>query len=275
MNIDGLIVGSKYTNSDICNVFLCSPQGGMRRSKRTNTLVLIADHIKSISYDDRWLDDKLYYTGVGSKGNQTLEGNQNITLYESNTNGISVHLFEVFKKRIYTYIGRVQLADEPFQEKQDDASGQLRQVWVFPLQLIDETKPVARVELERVFEEKFEESRQLTLEELKDGVDKTARHPSSRESTSRFYQKSPYVADFTLRRANGICELCEQPAPFCKSNGEPYLEVHHIHHLADGGEDAIENAVALCPNCHRMMHFLKRKSDIDMLILANKAGAIN
>ena len=40
---------------------------------------------------------------------------------------------------------------------------------------------------------------------------------------------------------------------------------------ADGGEDTIENAVALCPNCHRMMHSLRRKSDIDLLILANKA----
>jgi hypothetical protein len=45
--------------------------------------------------------------------------------------------------------------------------------------------------------------------------------------------------------------------------------------LVDGGEDAIENAVALRPNYHRMMHFLKKKSDIDMLILANKVGATN
>ncbi|MEO1942713.1 MAG: HNH endonuclease [Candidatus Thioglobus sp.] len=50
--------------------------------------------------------------------------------------------------------------------------------------------------------------------------------------------------------------------------------MHHIHQLADGGEDTTENAVALCPNCHRMMHSLNRKSDIDMLILANKARKI-
>jgi predicted HNH restriction endonuclease len=41
------------------------------------------------------------------------------------------------------------------------------------------------------------------------------------------------------------------------------------------GEDALENTVGLCPNCHRMMHSLKRKSDIDMLILANKASRKN
>ena len=76
MKIDDLIVGSKYTNNDICKAFLCSPQGGMKRSKRTNTLVLISNHIKSIIYDDRWLNNKFYYTGMGSLGNQTLKGNQ-------------------------------------------------------------------------------------------------------------------------------------------------------------------------------------------------------
>ena len=271
MKINNLIVGSKFSNGDICTAFLCSPQGGMRRSKRTNTLVLIADHIKSI-YDDRWLDGKLLYTGMGTGGSQTLKGNQNITLYESNTNGIDVHLFEVFKKKVYTYMGRVQLADKPFQEKQDDADGQLRQVWVFPLQLVNGAKPVTKAELEKVFQDEFKVSQHLTIEELKKRAKQTSRHPGSRESTTRFYQRSPYVVDYTLRRANGICELCEKPAPFNKPNGEPYLEVHHIHHLADGGEDALENTVALCPNCHRMMHSLKRKSDIDMLILANKAS---
>ena len=115
MKIDDLIVGSKYANDDICKAFLCSPQGGMRRSKRTNTLVLISNHIKSI-YQDRWLDNKLYYIGMGSLGNQTLKGNQNITLYESSTNGIDVHLFEVYKNKVNTYMGRVQLAEKPFKE---------------------------------------------------------------------------------------------------------------------------------------------------------------
>ncbi|WP_342542729.1 HNH endonuclease signature motif containing protein [Paenisporosarcina sp. FSL H8-0542] len=35
----------------------------------------------------------------------------------------------------------------------------------------------------------------------------------------------------------------------------PYLEVHHIKRLADNGEDSVENAIAVCPNCHRELHF--------------------
>ena len=74
--------------------------------------------------------------------------------------------------------------------------------------------------------------------------------------TSTMYVRNPDVVAEALHRAAGICELCDQPAPFIrKSNGTPYLEVHHRTRLADGGLDTLENAVALCPNCHRACHF--------------------
>jgi 5-methylcytosine-specific restriction enzyme A len=67
------------------------------------------------------------------------------------------------------------------------------------------------------------------------------------------------------RVANGKCRLCEAPAPFLDKDGEPYLECHHIEWLSQGGEDSIENAVALCPNCHRKMHVLNLTKDIRKL----------
>ncbi|MEO1852809.1 HNH endonuclease signature motif containing protein [Chromohalobacter sp.] len=79
------------------------------------------------------------------------------------------------------------------------------------------------------------------------------------------YGRSPYVAAYAKRRAAGICELCEKPAPFITKDGEPYLECHHIEWLARGGEDTIENTVALCPNCHRKMHVLNNSTDITHL----------
>ena len=114
----------------------------------------------------------------------------------------------------------------------------------------------------------------LSNEKLEDKANKLPDVLGFREVSTVRNQRNPYVVAYTLRRANGICELCEQPAPFNKSNGEPYLEVHHVKHLKDGGGDMTENAVALCPNCHRMMHSLNRKSDIDILILANKKKKI-
>ena len=75
--------------------------GGMRRSKRTNTLVIISDDTKDL-YRDVWRDGILHYTGMGKVGDQVLEGNQNRTLYYSEDNGVEIHLFEVFDKGVYT-----------------------------------------------------------------------------------------------------------------------------------------------------------------------------
>ncbi|MCC7118538.1 MAG: HNH endonuclease [Anaerolineales bacterium] len=67
------------------------------------------------------------------------------------------------------------------------------------------------------------------------------------------------------KRSNGVCELCGNNAPFKDLAGKPYLEVHHIVWLSWGGEDSIENAVALCPNCHRKMHLLNLAEDRNYL----------
>lgn len=77
--------------------------------------------------------------------------------------------------------------------------------------------------------------------------------------------RNPDIAKYVKKRANGICELCEQPAPFSIKNG-PYLEVHHIKKLSDGGEDIPNNLVALCSNCHRKVHTVDDKNDIEKLL---------
>ncbi len=70
-----------------------------------------------------------------------------------------------------------------------------------------------------------------------------------------FVRNADVIAE-ALARSAGICEACNKPAPFNrKSDGTPYLEVHHKLPLAQGGEDSIANAVAICPNCHRQAHF--------------------
>lgn len=77
-----------------------------------------------------------------------------------------------------------------------------------------------------------------------------------------FRRNSDVIAE-VLVRAKGKCELCHGDAPFIKaSDGSPYLEVHHWIPLAENGEDTVENAVALCPNCHKQTHFGKNKEYI-------------
>jgi len=85
-----------------------------------------------------------------------------------------------------------------------------------------------------------------------------AKMPLKIHAVSEVYLRNPDVVAEVLIRANGMCERCTKPAPFLKKkDGEPYLEVHHIHLLADGGEDTVENAMAVCPNCHRHLHYGK------------------
>lgn len=64
--------GQRLANQEICDVFLCGPQGGMRKSNRRNCLVLFTDHARSL-YDDRWDEDGiLHYTGMGLEGDQLV-----------------------------------------------------------------------------------------------------------------------------------------------------------------------------------------------------------
>ena len=74
--------------------------------------------------------------------------------------------------------------------------------------------------------------------------------------TAVVFDRNPDVVAEVLIRARGFCESCRKPAPFIRRSDEtPYLEVHHVVRLAVGGEDTVENAKALCPNCHRREHY--------------------
>ena len=79
--------------------------------------------------------------------------------------------------------------------------------------------------------------------------------PPSESRQVRIFERDPEVKAWVLNAANGVCESCEQAAPFLTIDDVPFLEVHHVRHLADGGSDTTTNAVALCPNCHRALHY--------------------
>lgn len=88
------------------------------------------------------------------------------------------------------------------------------------------------------------------------------KEPEKTYSNVTNYVRDPKVKAWVLKEANGRCESCEADAPFTTAEGEPFLEVHHLRRLADGGSDTVSNAVALCPNCHREMHYGINKSTL-------------
>ena len=93
-----------------------------------------------------------------------------------------------------------------------------------------------------------------------------------RNTISKRYERDPHIAEFSRRRANGACQLCNNEAPFLNKDGSPFLEIHHVVWLSKGGKDSIDNTIALCPNCHRKMHILDFEEDKDFLTLRMLEG---
>lgn len=264
--------GQIFNNSQLRQIFKCSPQGGMRRSLQTNSLVIISNHLESI-YDDRWVGDIFHYTGMGQKGDQSLIYAQNKTLAESDRNGVNVYLFEVERDKEYIYQGRVELSGNPYTDRQPDVDGNDREVIVFPLKLIDaEPLRFGKDIFEQSQKIREKKARKLSFDELKEKATRTRNIAGERKVESIQYERDPYVALFTKKRAKGICDLCAKEAPFTDKHGQPYLESHHIIWLSRNGEDSIENTVALCPNCHRKMHLLDLEDDKATLLARIKSS---
>jgi hypothetical protein len=118
-------------NRTICDVFGVANMGGIRVCKARNHIILISNNTDPL-YRNVWKDGTLHFVGMGSKGPQKLD-RQNNTLANSKKYRWTVHLFEVFEKSRYVYAGEVELADEPYRSDQPDARADDRFVWIFPL----------------------------------------------------------------------------------------------------------------------------------------------
>lgn len=267
--IDDLKINGVYTNDVIAKVFKCSKQGGMRKSNTTNTLVLISKQTGSSVYHDTWVDNMLHYTGMGQEGDQKLDFAQNRTLKDSAKNGVTVHLFEVFKDTEYTYAGIIELAGLPYKASEPDRNNTKRIVYKFPLKLkTSEYCPNNETLIQN--EKKLEKSiSRKTIQEIKElAIEKSKLNEKKnlvRKVSTYNYERSLVIREYVKELANGICQLCDNKAPF-EVKGKPFLHVHHIEYLSEGGEDTIENAVAVCPNCHAKIHQLELKEDKEKLL---------
>ena len=275
-----------FTKSEIEAIFECSLQSGMARSHKTNTLVLITgENIKKQIYGDYWDGDILYYTGMGTKGDQSLEFAQNKTLLESVKNRILVVLFtktKIGKEIKYIYRGEVKLAGNPVWEDEEDADKKMRKVCRFPLKisskpvLVGDAAEIVREEMDAA-EERY--NKKLSAEELRARALKRGKKGKrGKKNTSNKAAKGGFIRDvavknYALERANGKCECCGEDAPF-KVDGVPFLIEHHIKWLERGGDDTIYNTCGICPNCHSKIHILDLEEDTNRIIENMKADEL-
>lgn len=92
-----------------------------------------------------------------------------------------------------------------------------------------------------------EEATEAAVEEVPESV-------AASQTTKQEYTRSTEVREYVMKRADGSCEGCDEPAPFTSKTGSPYLHAHHLHELSDGGSDTPDTVIALCPNCHYRVH---------------------
>ncbi len=96
----------------------------------------------------------------------------------------------------------------------------------------------------------------LGLTELAARVRTLEGQPAKRLRLSAVIERNPVVRALAILRSQGHCEMPDcRVEGFVKVDGSRYLEVHHIHQLCLGGDDAIANVAALCATCHARVHY--------------------
>lgn len=207
------------------------------------------DSGETYGYEDRFLDDGTFlYTGEGTEGDMEMTAG-NAAINSHQRTGTSLHLFENTDEAwVVTYVGEFECAG--VREVQlEDENDEYRDAFQFELE------PVGGEEVE--LDDTGSNDLQSLYERAKASSPRSSSGGSSGGSstpTRNRYSRSQAVRDYALAHADGVCQGCEEDAPFVTKSGDPYLEVHHLYRRADGGADDPENVIALCANCHRRVH---------------------
>jgi 5-methylcytosine-specific restriction protein A len=248
------IPGHLYRRSELHNRYGGQRQGGISTPAHHPLILLFTGASgEQHGYTDGWSGDGLFlYTGEGQQGDMMFVRG-NAAIRDHLANGKDLHLFTQASKGYVRYLGQIVCTGYHMQEG-PDTTGQPRQMIVFaftPLSAFEEAPPG---DMEPLPEALLTAS--LSLENLRTKALADAaptRNPVERQTFYR--QRSQWIRLYALRRAHGQCEGCGSPAPFSTPDGQPYLEVHPIRRLSDGGPDHPRGVVAICPNCHRRAHY--------------------
>ena len=211
--INELVIGNIYSNNTISSVFKCSNMGGMRRSKLTNSLVLITKHQEKRAgniYEDEWTEDGiLNYTGMGTSGDQSINFGQNKTLAIAKKEGIKVYLFESFKDNEYYFDGEVEIAGPIFQADEKDVDGNIRKVIKYPLRKISQDEDVVDEQVQKVSYDIVQISAEIKSEEngapiFKEGSLEIRKYNNVEEKKKNIRTSKPdYIAEEIIKTKQG------------------------------------------------------------------------
>jgi 5-methylcytosine-specific restriction enzyme A len=272
------VLNREYARSDLLTfVGSKQPVSGILWGTREPGAVILTsggNNSKQRGYEDQRQDDGTWiYHGQGESGDQDpdsyanrllIGGERTVLLFETRGPSAAEVRAQGHYRNLYRFVGDFHVAG--YETRIPDA-GRRKGQKLLCFQLV----PVC--EHPAVFVEQIEPpdgEGALSLREKILASPIVA--PDCRVTSAVYRLRSERVRRYALFRADGKCEYCAQPAPFHMDAGEPFLEVHHIFRLSDDGPDLPSNVAALCPNCHRAVHYahdrIQRNNHLAALISA-------
>ncbi|MGM0806466.1 MAG: HNH endonuclease [Bacillota bacterium] len=251
----------EYKRSDMHNSLGGNRQRGISSSKENPMIFIFSGKEgKAYGYEDGWQDGStFFYTGEGQIGNQEFkEGNK--ALRDHLEKGKDVFLFEKNELTgLYTYEGQLTLMGYHFSEGPDKL-GSKRSLIIFEF-IRTENVTFQTEELDSIVDsDDIDELRRIATESA------SVNSFTVRDKKQVIRKRSGAIKKYALVRSKGDCEACGQIAPFHTIEGQPFLEVHHMYRLSDGGMDHPVNVAAICPNCHRRVHYGNDKAEYNNLL---------
>lgn len=255
--LPSFVVGKMYTRkTEITGRYGGNGQSGIAQSRACPAIfVFMADSGEHYGYSDHF-DERgwLTYTGEGRRGDMMLKGS-NLAIVNHAADGRAMHVFVNQGSGKCEYKGEFVYVSHALR-RGPDRDGKDREIIQFHLMPVSSGSYIDLSAL--AVEETTSESEEVSLEVLRQralaAVQPVTTVADKAVALRQVYKRSQQVRRYVLARANGYCELCEQPAPFLRKDGSPYLETHHINRLSDGGLDHPDHMAALCANCHREVH---------------------
>ncbi len=229
-------------------------QGGISTPKGRPYLLLFSGAGQEYGYRDGWDENRVFlYSGEGQVGDMDFTGG-NKGIRDHAKDGKDLHLFEQVSAGKVRYLGCFVCCTWNFRQAKDK-SGRARRAISFHLvplgQDVRPAPPIASTPTQMPLDlQALEELRRKALASAAQ-----AEESNPKKSKRLYFERSDAIRGYVLKRAGGVCESCGKPAPFHRKDGSPYLEPHHTRRLSDGGPDHPRWVGAVCPSCHREIHY--------------------
>jgi 5-methylcytosine-specific restriction protein A len=251
-------VGQAYRRRDDIHLkYGGSWQNGISSSSTSPAIFLFTgDTGEQYGYRDGFDEAGVFsYSGEGQVGDMTFRsGNKSVRDHAETGRGL--YLFKsTGKGNAQRFVGEFTLANHSVR-RGPDRNGDERDIIVFHLLRVSEpaadlvppsTEPTAQT---------IATPPSLTDARIRAIAACSGKQGGAgQEAVQTIYARSGAVRDYVILRAQGKCEGCLTSAPFMGMDGLPYLEAHHTTRLSDGGIDHPRFVAALCPTCHRRVHY--------------------